>query len=87
MLSWLCIGCLSSGGTIQQVTGRCHGVGLSPDFANPRVLLYSIASEMAAAKPEVSGPGTFMSAFVDAIHTLSAGYYQWIEKGNIKVWA
>jgi hydroxyethylthiazole kinase-like sugar kinase family protein len=60
---------------------------MSPCLANPRVLLYSIASEVAVAKPEVSGPGTFMSAFVDAIHHLSAGGYKWIENGNIRMWA
>jgi hydroxyethylthiazole kinase-like sugar kinase family protein len=50
------------------------------------VTLYSVAAEFAAAKPEVSGPGTFLSAFVDELHHLSAGDYDWIDKGNIRTW-
>jgi thiamine-phosphate diphosphorylase / hydroxyethylthiazole kinase len=58
----------------------------SQGLAYLRVLLYSVAAEVAAAKPEVSGPGTFMSAFVDEIHHLSAGDYEWIEKGKLTLW-
>ena len=53
---------------------------------NLSVLWYSIASGFAAEKPEVSGPGTFLSAFVDEIHRLSAGDYEWIEKGKLSLW-
>jgi hydroxyethylthiazole kinase-like sugar kinase family protein len=54
---------------------------------NLSVLWYTIASEFAAQKPEVSGPGTFLSAFVDEIHRLSVGDYEWIEKGKVSLWA
>jgi len=50
------------------------------------VLLYSIAAEYAAETSNVNGPGTFLSAFVDEINHLSAGDYDWIQKGNIQLW-
>jgi hydroxyethylthiazole kinase-like sugar kinase family protein len=49
---------------------------------NLSVLWHSIASEFAAEKPGVPGPGTFLNAFVDEIHRLSAGGY---EKGVVTV--
>jgi thiamine-phosphate diphosphorylase/hydroxyethylthiazole kinase len=54
--------------------------------ADISVLLYSVAAEYAAAKPEVSGPGTFLSAFVDEIAHLSSGDHEWIGKGKIRLW-
>lgn len=35
------------------------------------LLMYEIAAENAAAKDTVNGPGTFLSAFLDEIHSIS----------------
>ena len=53
---------------------------------NLGVLWYSIASEFAVEKPEMSGPGTFLSGFVDEIHRLSTGDYEWLEKEKLSLW-
>ena len=86
MLSGFCVGRMSCCGPIKQAACCCYCVSFSQGVANFRVLLYSVAAEVAAAKPEVSGPGTFMTAFVDEIHRLSAGDYKWIEKGKLSLW-
>lgn len=77
---------MSSCGPIEQATCCNDCVCIPKGFVDLSVLLYSVAAEVAAAKPEVSGPGTFMSAFVDEIHHLSAGDYEWIEKGKLTLW-
>ena len=35
------------------------------------VLMFEIAAEDAAKRPEVNGPGTFVPAFIDALHTIA----------------
>ena|SRR5271155_4355099 len=62
--------------------GRCF----TDQAANVRVLWYTIASEIAASGPLVSGPGTFLSAFVDEMHRLSSDDYEWISKGRLSPW-
>lgn len=70
----------------QKLPAALTAYSLSFCLADVRVLLYSIASEYAAANSNVNGPGTFLSAFVDEINHLSAGDYDWIQKGNIQLW-
>jgi hydroxyethylthiazole kinase-like sugar kinase family protein len=48
--------------------------------------LYSIASEYAAEKPGVAGPGSFIPAFLDTLNTLTAGDTSWIDRANVTLW-
>lgn len=81
-LCWALVWPLTSLGSCLQ-----HSLRRFPSCsAHSSVLLYSVAAEYAAATSIVKGPGTFLSAFVDEISHLSAGDYNWIQKGNIEVW-
>jgi thiamine-phosphate diphosphorylase/hydroxyethylthiazole kinase len=41
-------------------------------FGYPRVLAVTIASELAAARPEVHGSGTFLPALIDELYNLTS---------------
>jgi len=70
------------------VLGACLAVERSNKLlaAVTAVLWYTIASEIAASSPLVSGPGTFLSAFVDEMLRLSTGDCEWISKGQLSLW-
>ena len=69
-----------------RLCGRVCLVNLGK-ITNASVLLYSIASEIAANKPEVTGPGTFLPAFIDALNELCANPGPRIENlGKISLW-
>lgn len=60
---------------------------LSIEIPNLRILLYSIASEYAAEKAGVAGPGSFIPAFLDTLNTLTKDDDTgWIERANITLW-
>ena len=71
---------------ISEVACNLGRVKFSLGLTDDSVLLYSIASEFAASTPNVNGPGTFLSAFVDEINHLSSGDYDWIQKGKLQIW-
>lgn len=54
-------------------------------WVNRSILLYSIASEYAAEKSEVAGPGSFIPAFLDTLHNLSASECGWLDRAKITV--
>jgi thiamine-phosphate diphosphorylase/hydroxyethylthiazole kinase len=54
------------------------------------ILLFEIAAEIAAERPDVQGPGTFVPAFIDTLSQLrkttaasSRGRYDWISRARI----
>jgi hydroxyethylthiazole kinase-like sugar kinase family protein len=56
-------------------------------ISNVSILLYDIASEIAARKEEVRGPGTFLPAFIDALNVLSGDFDPRIQNfGKISIW-
>jgi len=52
------------------------------------LLHYEIAAEVAAARDDVKGPGTFVPALIDELYNLqkatSAGDEKWLEKAKVK---
>jgi hydroxyethylthiazole kinase-like sugar kinase family protein len=86
MFSGIRFGRLFGSPAAQQAICLCDRVFQSFISTKDSVLLYTIASEFAAAKPEVAGPGTFLSAFIDEIHRLSQGEREWIANAKISVW-
>jgi thiamine-phosphate diphosphorylase/hydroxyethylthiazole kinase len=52
------------------------------------ILLFEIAAEVAAARPEVRGPGTFVPAFVDELARLrrltAKGDVEWMGRAKVK---
>ena len=53
------------------------------------ILLFEIAAERAAAKKDVMGPGTFVPAFLDQLHTISQGASQdddfdWLKAAKVE---
>ncbi|KAF5092877.1 hypothetical protein D0Z00_004364 [Geotrichum galactomycetum] len=64
---------------------------VDPNFlaATTAVLLYTIAGERAAARPEVRGPGTFLPTFVDEIYLIAEetrkGDFSWIKNAKFRV--
>ena len=57
------------------LVGALAGYGpLSPEDAQLtlfRLLVFNIAAEIAASRPEVRGPGTFRSALLDELYNLT----------------
>jgi len=51
------------------------------------LLHYEIAAEIAAAREDVKGPGTFVPALVDELYNLqkatSEGNVKWLEKAKV----
>jgi thiamine-phosphate diphosphorylase/hydroxyethylthiazole kinase len=64
---------------------------VDPNFlaAITAVLVYTIAGERAAARPEVRGPGTFLPAFVDEIYLIAEETrkddFSWIKNAKFRV--
>ncbi|ODA80027.1 hypothetical protein RJ55_02985 [Drechmeria coniospora] len=52
-------------------------------------VLFGIAAEMAAVRPEVRGPGTFVPAFIDELYGIrkatTAGDLQWLSMAKVQV--
>jgi thiamine-phosphate diphosphorylase / hydroxyethylthiazole kinase len=80
-------------------TGCCLGtaisamVAASPDdklgATLAALLLYEIAAEVAAARPDVRGPGTFVPAFLDELYNLRVatanGDVAWLDRAKVSV--
>jgi hydroxyethylthiazole kinase-like sugar kinase family protein len=96
----VCVAKQKSGCSLGSVIGACVAIDRSNKFLaaltayellsikipNLRILLYSIASEYAAEKPGVAGPGSFIPAFLDTLSALTAGDTSWIDRANITLW-
>ncbi|KAB5558656.1 Hydroxyethylthiazole kinase family-domain-containing protein [Coniochaeta sp. 2T2.1] len=52
------------------------------------MLLFEIAAEVAAGRPDVQGPGTFVPAFIDELARLrklaAKGETDWLKRGNVR---
>ncbi|KAI0902437.1 TMP-TENI-domain-containing protein [Annulohypoxylon nitens] len=80
-------------------TGCCLGTAISamvaayPDDKLGAVvaalLFYNIAAEIAAERPDVKGPGTFVPAFIDELHNLRkatvGGDIEWLKRADMTV--
>ncbi|KAF5098338.1 hypothetical protein D0Z03_001233 [Geotrichum reessii] len=88
-----------SGCSLGSVVSACLAVASSVDTASTidsdflaaatAVLIYTIAGERAAARPEVRGPGTFLPAFIDELYLIAEESrnedFSWIKEAKFRV--
>lgn len=74
------------GTTISLMLAVCRGDKLLAALA--ALLHYEIAAEIAAARDDVKGPGTFVPALIDELYNVqkatSAGDFKWLDKAKVK---
>lgn len=80
-------------------TGCCLGTAISAAVAAHRndklaatisaILQYGIAAELAAERPDVKGPGTFVPAFIDELYNVRKatvkGDMEWLKRAKVTV--
>lgn len=75
------------GTTISAMVAACPEDKLAATLA--ALLLFEIAAEVAAERPDVKGPGTFVPAFLDELYNLrcatARGDLAWLDRAKVSI--